>query len=517
LLVLTAACAATAAPPGVPVRASGQLVTQVPDSLFDAGRGASAALDADGNPVVSYVLLKPTLKEDELPPPVIAGDPQPPAIMIAAQKDGAWTRTSVTEQSTNPAEGKAVGISNEEGTAGPAVNTSLKLDGQGARHVAWSSTDGVFYASDSGGSFGEPEQIGSGTTTGASLALGSDGSPWISFYKGDEVHMAHREGNSWTVEDVASNLAVEDQPGRTTAVAVTADGQPVVAFGRAEGTVVASRDGDGAWSLESVPGAGGYGVSLAVDGEGNLHLAYYDPSGGVHHAERISGSPWTVSDVAAATGASSPDGTWGTGIDLDDQGTQYVVYTDPAAHEVALATNEGGEFEAAPIPNGESGATPSMDISGDGRDAAIAFFDTANADLEVATAPEGGLHLAFSPPAATAGPTAEPPPTEAPCQPEGTQLEITAQNISFDKDCLAAPADTPFEIHFTNDEPPGIPHNVHLYTDESATESLGGAQGIQDTIEGGQSTTYQVDPIEAGNYYFHCDVHPTMNGTFVSA
>jgi plastocyanin len=90
-------------------------------------------------------------------------------------------------------------------------------------------------------------------------------------------------------------------------------------------------------------------------------------------------------------------------------------------------------------------------------------------------------------------------------------------NLAFDKDCLAAPADTAFEILFQNNEPPGIPHNVHLYTDSSATESLGGAEGVQDTVDGGQGTTYQVDPIEAGSYYFHCDVHPTMNGTFVSA
>jgi plastocyanin len=26
--------------------------------------------------------------------------------------------------------------------------------------------------------------------------------------------------------------------------------------------------------------------------------------------------------------------------------------------------------------------------------------------------------------------------------------------------------------------------------------------------------TYSVNPLPAGTYYFHCDVHPGMNGTF---
>src|SRR5688572_17949958 len=80
LVLLTAACATNEAPPPVPVQAGGELITQVPDSLYDAGRGVSVALDQDGNPVASYVLLKPILKEGELPPPILPGEPQPPAI-----------------------------------------------------------------------------------------------------------------------------------------------------------------------------------------------------------------------------------------------------------------------------------------------------------------------------------------------------------------------------------------------------------------------------------------------------
>ena len=35
------------------------------------------------------------------------------------------------------------------------------------------------------------------------------------------------------------------------------------------------------------------------------------------------------------------------------------------------------------------------------------------------------------------------------------------------------------------------------------------------TIESGQTTTLDVSALEAGEYYFQCDLHPEMNGTVV--
>jgi nitrite reductase (NO-forming) len=97
------------------------------------------------------------------------------------------------------------------------------------------------------------------------------------------------------------------------------------------------------------------------------------------------------------------------------------------------------------------------------------------------------------------------------CSPHGTVIKVTAQNVAFDASCYAAPADTPFKIVFDNMDA-GTPHNVAIYTDESATTSL----FTGELITGPKTITYKVPALPAGSYYFRCDVHPTqMFGTFV--
>ena len=92
------------------------------------------------------------------------------------------------------------------------------------------------------------------------------------------------------------------------------------------------------------------------------------------------------------------------------------------------------------------------------------------------------------------------------CSPAGTALQLTAQNVKFDKDCLAAPADTAFSIEFTNSDG-GVPHNVSI-----------GDLFKGKVVTGVTTTTYKVNPLADGEYTFQCDVHPAqMRGTFVVA
>ena len=165
-----------------------------------------------------------------------------------------------------------------------------------------------------------------------------------------------------------------------------------------------------------------------------------------------------------------------------------------------------------------NGSNPSVAVSAEGASLAVAWYDSVNQNLEVATSPKGGLAVAYSPPPISApAPAAVGSGQPGPCSPSGTALSISAKNIAFDKSCLAAPASTPFTIAFDNQDTPGTPHNVEIYTDSSAATRLGGATGVADTVTAPGQKTYSVGALKPGTYYFQCDVHTTMNGTFVVA
>jgi plastocyanin len=99
----------------------------------------------------------------------------------------------------------------------------------------------------------------------------------------------------------------------------------------------------------------------------------------------------------------------------------------------------------------------------------------------------------------------------ASCKPEGTVLSITAFDQKFNKDCLAAPATQAFTVEFQNLDR-GIPHNLAIYESESAEKAF--FKG--DLVDGPGKSTYSVPGIPAGTWFFRCDPHPDMKGTFVS-
>jgi plastocyanin len=94
----------------------------------------------------------------------------------------------------------------------------------------------------------------------------------------------------------------------------------------------------------------------------------------------------------------------------------------------------------------------------------------------------------------------------------GGGLTITAQGTAFDTDELDLPAGRPTTFTFDNEDA-GIPHNLSIYPDDSASRVL-----FQfDPFPGVDSRQFDIPPLDQGTYYFQCDVHTTMNGTVVVA
>ncbi len=94
-----------------------------------------------------------------------------------------------------------------------------------------------------------------------------------------------------------------------------------------------------------------------------------------------------------------------------------------------------------------------------------------------------------------------------------TELDISAQDTTFDTDALTAPADEAFSVTLDNQDD-GIPHTFSIYETEAAADAGDDAIAATDQITGPDTVTLDVDPLAAGEYYFQCDVHlGLMSGT----
>jgi plastocyanin len=91
------------------------------------------------------------------------------------------------------------------------------------------------------------------------------------------------------------------------------------------------------------------------------------------------------------------------------------------------------------------------------------------------------------------------------------ELEVEAEDFAFDRDTYTVPADSAVELKFkSRDE--GVPHTFTIYESQEAQQEIFGTGNVV----GDSEKDFQFQAPAAGTYYFQCDVHPEMNGDFVS-
>ena len=109
-------------------------------------------------------------------------------------------------------------------------------------------------------------------------------------------------------------------------------------------------------------------------------------------------------------------------------------------------------------------------------------------------------------PSITPLPSGAEPPSDC-ARVENGVISIGAKDVKFTAPCMVANAGEAFTIHFTNDD--GMPHDIWVYGDSSKADEI--MRG--DVQPGHGEIDYDVDALDAGQYYFDCTIHPAdMNG-----
>jgi hypothetical protein len=165
-----------------------------------------------------------------------------------------------------------------------------------------------------------------------------------------------RAQSAWVVElvDTASFLVGD------TALALDAAAHPHVAYQSAAPSVLRYARKDGAaWQIETVDGADGRDVSLALDHEQRPHIAYANH--GLRHAWRTGGN-WQIETV---------DSTPGSGRDaslaIDPTGRPAIAYTGPQDHpRLIYARLAAGGWQTETV-DAAGGAYPSLKFDASGQ------------------------------------------------------------------------------------------------------------------------------------------------------
>lgn len=331
------------------VFASG-LATQTVDSAGIVGEYISLAVDANGNPHISYY------------------DRTNTDLKYAKRIGGVWSIQTVASVGN-------VGLIN-----------SLALDSAGNPHISYNGAGGfggLRYAKWAGGVWSiqtvDPVAAGFYST---SLALNSQGQPRIAYTRlrqNGDPYLVYAEwtGTDWVIQtpNGTSGWFVA-----SASLALDGAGNPHIAYAGSGAIFYAKRIG-GVWSssLAAYPGTD---PSLVLDSGGNPHISFSHVT--VLKYTKWTGSGWTAQTVDGG-GGGSIFFSHRTSLALDGIGNPHIAYYNATNKDLKYAQWTGGAWVAQTVDSvGDIGQFPSLRIDGVGVPH-FGYFDEANGDLKYAT------------------------------------------------------------------------------------------------------------------------------------
>jgi hypothetical protein len=223
-----------------------------------------------------------------------------------------------------------------------------------------------------------------------SIALDAEDRPSICFFeRRDETNLQMRLRNAmWNGEYWAVHT-IDGQEGSGAFNAMASDGRGTIHLvfaSAAAGGSMRYAFWNGRWNVDTIDsptemysGAVGQSVAIALDRNGNPHVAYFNTARGVlKYAVRRDGR-WNVQAIDTVSKVADGDRN---SIAVDDEGRPYIGYFDSGKGILKVAHRDGNRWVSDVVDENRAGFTSSLQIQGDSL--WISYADEANHALKVA-------------------------------------------------------------------------------------------------------------------------------------
>lgn len=275
-----------------------------------------------------------------------------------------------------------------------AAYLSLAVDAEGRPHLSFVSRkeDGLHYAFWDGKLWHKEIIDPTRADYFNSIQLDSEGHPRISYYQYHDssghnvLHLkyAYFDGQQWYIQTVDRRTST----GKHNSIAVDPAGRPHIAYTHVglgdllyaywDGTRWQFSDADSRRTHNHYVGVGN---SIALDGSGNPHIAYFDDSDEAVKYTRWDGNQWKTETIDKLAARAELDHV---SLKIDSHDRPHIAFYDAGAGvlKYATQTEKGWSIEVADR-DGNVGMTPSLYLDDHG-EPYIAYYDVSRHALKLA-------------------------------------------------------------------------------------------------------------------------------------
>jgi len=279
-------------------------------------------------------------------------------------------------------------------------DTHMVIDDNDELHAAYSTNTGlVVYMHYDGSSWTSTQVSASAKVGPVGIALDSNNHPHISFvasgsYCGNGLRLASYDGSGWTTNSIDSG----SNKGCDSAIIIDGNDNAYIAYqDRSQSKLKFATNKSGSW-INYAPDTGGYNIaypgyysSLAMDHQGQFHIAHYDSDNDdLRYSTGVPNGAWNT-DVVDTSGDTGRNPS----IAIDAAGDPHIVYRAWNGWKLKYATlnPSSPNWQVSTIENGGSigdgtGESNSIFIDDSGT-MHVAYTDETNGVLRYATRSTG--------------------------------------------------------------------------------------------------------------------------------